>query len=136
MNQLTFDAFDVWLTQYSKASQENDVQASSDLFSDDAQYYESPFGKPIVGRKAIQKYWKLGAAAYIDKVSSHEILAVKANVGIAHWVSNFTRAESKKRLVLDCIFIVEFDRDGKCTIFCEWWHLQEVDPLNRPKPWN
>ena len=61
MKALTVDAFDQWLTQYGQASQQNDAQASAELFAQDARYYESPFEEPLIGREAIYHYWRQGA---------------------------------------------------------------------------
>ena len=115
------------MTEYSHASAENDPQASADLFSTDAKYYETPFDKPMVGREAIFEYWNKGAQGLTDKESKFEIYSVKDNQGIARWQSNFTVVESGKRLSLDCLFVVEFDDAGRCSIFREWWHLETLN---------
>jgi len=126
MKRLTPKVFNIWLETYSRASRENDPQVSAELFAQDAKYYETPFGEPLIGREAIRKYWEKGAQTLKDKRSAFEILAVKANLGIARWQSNFTVIESNKHLELDCLFVVEFDDDGLCQTFREWWHIQEV----------
>ena len=46
--------------------------------------------------------------------------------GIARWRSQFTVIQSRKRLSLDCLFVVAFDDDGLCREFREWWHIQEI----------
>ncbi len=126
MAALTHKRFTAWLTEYGRASAENDPQASANLFAHDARYYESPFDEPIVGRDAIYEYWKKGAQTLKDKESSFEILSVQDNRGIARWQSSFTVIESGKRLALDCLFVTEFDEDGLCHTFREWWHIREV----------
>lgn len=127
MKALTVEAFDRWLTHYSQASQENDAQASAELFAQDARYYESPFAEPLIGREAIYRYWRQGAETLTDKTSAHEIWAVRENRGIARWQSHFVNNRSGQRAALDCIFLVEFDEDGLCSVFREWWHLQVPD---------
>jgi hypothetical protein len=127
MKTLTFDTFDRWLNDYGRASAENNPQASAALFAEDASYYETPFAEPIVGREAIYQYWRKGAQRLTDKSSSYEILAAKDNLGIARWQAEFTVIESGKRLALDCLFLVEFDDNDKCSIFREWWHLREIN---------
>lgn len=122
---LTPDEFDRWLATYGKASKENDPRTSASLFSEDARYFETPFSDPITGREAIYQYWKRGAETLTDKSSRYEILAVRGNLGIARWQSRFTSRKSGKRHDLDCLFLVEFDEDGNCSLFREWWHIQE-----------
>lgn len=124
---LTLNAFKNWMEMYGKASVENDPQASADLFSLNARYYETPLAEPLIGREAIYRYWVKGAQTLKDKTSSYEILAMKDNLGIARWQANFTVIESGKHHSLDCIFLVEFDENEKCSIFREWWHLREIN---------
>ena len=90
---LTFERFTAWMTEYSHASAENDPQASAELFTQNAAYYETPFAAPMIGREAIYEYWKKGVHNLKDKESSFEILAVKDNLGITRWQSQFTVIE-------------------------------------------
>jgi ketosteroid isomerase-like protein len=123
---VTHERFTAWMTEYGRASAENDPQASANLFAQDACYYESPFDEPVVGRDAIYEYWRKGAQTLKEKEASFEILAVNGNTGIARWQSKFTVIESGKRLALDCLFVVEFDEEGLCRIFREWWHIRDA----------
>ncbi|MFZ5807651.1 MAG: nuclear transport factor 2 family protein [Chloroflexota bacterium] len=126
MIPLTHETFDRWMTAYGCASAENDPQASTELFTRDACYYENPFIEPMIGRDAIYQYWYKGAQTLKDKESVYEILAINDNLGIARWQSKFTVIESGRRFALDCLFVAEFDDDGLCRIFREWWHLIET----------
>ncbi len=124
MFNLTDSTFDGWLTEYSRASKENDPRASAALFAEDARYYESPFAEPLAGREAIYRYWAAGAERLADKQSSHEILALRANVGVARWRSQFLVRSSGDRVALNCLFVVEFDDAGRAVVFREWWHSE------------
>lgn len=124
MNILTLESFDRWMEDYGRASLENDPKASAELFSPGAIYYETPFDEPMIGRKAIYQYWLASAKALKDKQSNYEIISVRNNVGIARWQSRFIDIESSRRFALDCLFLVEFDDHGKCSVFREWWHLK------------
>ena len=126
MPLLTLEHFTAWMTAYGRASTENDPQASANLFAENARYHENPFDEPITGRTAIYEYWDKGARNLKDKESTFEILSVQENRGIAHWQSKFTVTESGKRLALDCLFVVEFDDEGLCQSFREWWHIREA----------
>lgn len=123
---LTLEHFTTWMTAYGRASAENDPQASANLFAENARYHENPFDEPITGRTAIYEYWDKGTRNLKDKESTFEILSVQENRGIAHWQSKFTVTESGKRLALDCLFVVEFDDEGLCQSFREWWHIREA----------
>jgi len=112
---------------YGRASAENDPRTSANLFEENAEYYETPFTEPMIGRDAIFQYWNKGAHSLKDKRSTFEILSVKDNVGVARWQSEFTVIESGKRLALDCLFVVEFEDGGLCQTFREWWHIREMN---------
>lgn len=127
MKQLKLETFSRWLEAYGRASMENNPRASAELFAQNAEYYETPFAKPMIGRDAIRKYWEVGAQALKDKESRYEILSVKDNLGIARWQSHSTDINSGRRLALDCIFLVEFDDHDLCRVFREWWHLKCMD---------
>lgn len=128
MNALTYQHFQQWLDTYGRASAENDPRASANLFAENAAYYETPFAEPMIGREAIYAYWHKGAQTLKDKESSFEILTVYSNVGIARWQSAFIVIESGKRLALDCLFVIEFNDEGSCQTFREWWHIREIPP--------
>lgn len=122
--------FAAWLEAYSQASRADDALASVELFAPTAQYFETPFNAPMCGWAEIYDYWLDGARAFKDKESQHEILAVCGPTGIARWRSAFTRVDNGQRLQLDCLFVATFDEPGVCTVFREWWHLQEARPEN------
>jgi hypothetical protein len=131
MKQLTLETFSSWLEAYGRASIQNDPQAWVELFAHNAEYYETPFDNPMVGRDAIRKYWEIGAQSFKEKEASYEVLSTKDNLGIARWRSKFTDASSGKRLVLDCVFLVEFDDTNRCSVFREWWHIQNLDARSK-----
>lgn len=122
MTTLTVTAFDRWMAAYGQASAADDPLASAGLFSEDARYYESPFDAPRVGRQAIYDYWAAGAQNLTGKRSTYDILAVREAVGIARWRSRFVVKATGAVVVLDCIFLAEFDAAGLCCCFREWWH--------------
>lgn len=127
MATITSENFQEWLESYGRASKENDPLASAELFAPDAEYYETPFAEPMVGRDAIYLYWDNGARTLKDKESDYEIVAIQENLGIARWQARFTHVDSGRRIALDCIFLAEFDENLKCRLFREWWHSQVIE---------
>lgn len=129
MTTLTCAAFAQWLHSYGQASIHNDPQASAELFAGNARYYESPFAQPLAGRQAIYDYWAAGAQNLADKEASYEILSVRDQVGIARWRARFLVKATGAAVALDCIFVAEFDDQGLCCCFREWWHSRpDPDP--------
>jgi ketosteroid isomerase-like protein len=128
MESLTLDSFDKWMGLYRKASEDSDLEAAADLFSQDAEYYETPFSDPVIGREAIYRYWSEAAQAQKDIHFSFEILDVKGNLGIALWKGEFVSVKADSHVLLDGVFLVEFDGQGQCKKFREWWHRRVIEP--------
>jgi hypothetical protein len=42
-----------------------------------------------------------------------------------HWWTSFVRLPSQVRVRLDGVFVAEFDGQGRCEKFREWWRKQE-----------
>jgi hypothetical protein len=114
--------FEDWLEAYKQAWEGTDPEAAADLFTADANYYETPFEAPARGREGIRRYWS-DATRYQEGVEFYYyVLATTENIGIAHWHTEFTRLTSNSAIELDGIFLVKLDADGRCTEFSEWWH--------------
>ena len=114
--------FENWLDAYKRAWEDRAPEAAADLFTADANYFETPFEAPARGRDGIRDYWS-DATRYQEGIEfSCEVLATTENAGIAHWHTEFTRLTSDSTVELDGIFVVELHADGKCAEFREWWH--------------
>lgn len=131
MEPLTYATFGRWLAAYSQASIADNPLASAGLFAENARYYESPFARPLVGRQAIYDYWAVGARDLHDKLASHHVLAVRENLGMARWRSRFAVRATGEIVRLDCIFLAEFDEQGLCRCFREWWHSYKAEDAAR-----
>ncbi len=127
MEPLTINGFKKWMGLYSKASEDGDLKAAAELFTQDAEYYETPFNRPIIGREAIYRYWSEGAQAQKAVQFTYEVLAVKETLGIALWKGKFINAKSGSQVFLDGVFLVEFDGQGQCSKLREWWHRRVID---------
>lgn len=127
MEPLTIDGFKKWMEAYRKASSESDLKAAAELFSQNAEYYETPFSNPIIGRDAIHRYWSEAAHAQKGVQFSYEILAMKGDLGMALWKGQFISVQSGSQVLLDGVLLLEFNGQGQCTKFREWWHRQVLD---------
>lgn len=115
-----------WLDAYGEAWIAGDPEAAARLFAPDARYHETPFDEPMIGREAIHRYWAEGARDAQEQVRfSHDVVAVVGDAGVARWRATFTRVPSGRRVELDGVLLAEFDREGRCTVFREWWHRRE-----------
>ena len=128
MTVISMNEFEKWLEAYGDAWQSGDAQAAIELFSDDAEYYETPFDDPMVGRDAIQRYWSAGPEKSQQEVHfSHQAVAVVESKGLAQWQASFVRIPSGNQVELDGFLVAKFDGTGKCSVFREWWHRRERD---------
>ncbi len=122
---LTREAFDVWLRAYGAAWQGRDPEAAAALFSEDALYHWTPFSEPKRGPGGIAAAWREATARQRDVLFTYEILAVEGAVGMARWHTSLVRPASGVRVELDGVLLAEFDADGRCRVFREWWHSSE-----------
>lgn len=122
------NSFIEWLDAYGAAWQDRDAEAVVILFSDNSQYYETPFAEPMVGEDAIYRYWsEFVRDTQRDVRFVYEAIAVLGNRGLAKWQAAYVSIPSGKTIELDGILIAEFNDVGKCSEFREWWHHKEVD---------
>ncbi len=116
-----------WLEGYRRAWETRDPEAAAALFSEDASYYETPFLAPAHGRDGVREYWANATRNQSDVTFSYKIVSLSGDRGIARWWAEFTRGSSGTRAVLDGMFLLEFDNEGLCREFREWWHIAETE---------
>jgi hypothetical protein len=134
---LTRDGVQAWLDRYSAAWISFDPAAIGGLFSADAAYRYHPADEPIVGREAIVDSWVSpdGDASTRDKPGAYDALyepfavdgdrAVAVAVGWSRYWTDASRAT--ERTTYDNCFLLEFDPDGRCRSFTEFFR-------ERPRP--
>lgn len=126
MSAMTSSDFEEWLDKYGQAWECGDAEGAIRLFTDDANYYETPFDNPMIGHEDIRKYWSEGAGhSQKDVQFSSQVLAVGEDFGIARWQAKFVRVPSGNQVSLDGVLLASFDEQGKCKVFREWWHRIE-----------
>jgi hypothetical protein len=112
-----------WLRAYVSAWESNDPEAIGALFSDDATYSYHPFDEPVVGRPAIVDSWLEKPDAPGTFEADYRPVAIDGDVAVANGKSRYFSDSSRSKLTKewDNIFIIEFDKDGRCRSFREWW---------------
>jgi hypothetical protein len=124
-NPMNASNLDQWLERYGRAWADRNPLAAKGLFSPGAEYHETPFDPPFIGREAIGEYWADVPRSQADITFQSRVLAVFDRTGIAHWHAAFTRVPSGRRVELDGVFVLTFDEGGSCTELREWWHRRE-----------
>jgi ketosteroid isomerase-like protein len=120
---LTKETATGWLRAYVRAWETYDPDAVADLFSDDATYSYYPFDEPIRGRLAIVASWLEGKDPAGTYEARYEPVAVDGNLAVAQGRSRYFKDASRTELVreYDNVFLIEFDADGRCRAFREWY---------------
>ena len=132
MASMTPQDFRRWLDAYGAAWRAGDSRAIVALFTEDASYFEDPFGEPLRGRDAIARYWTAGPGSSQSNVEvSFHPLAQVGLVGIARWQASFVRRRSGRRVELDGCLVAEFADPVRCEVFREWWHRREREARSR-----
>jgi hypothetical protein len=88
-------------------------------------YQVTPFDEPLRGRAAIYEYWA-GVARTEEQIQfDYEIVAVTAEVGVARWRASFVRVPPGLQTILDGIFLISLNSEGRCKSLREWWHKRQ-----------
>jgi limonene-1,2-epoxide hydrolase len=123
--ELKESALEAWLQKYGSAWMTLDPAAAGALFTADATYQDVPFDPAMRGRAAIEKYWRTETADQRDVHFESQSIAVKGRTGVAHWSASFSLKSSGATVVLDGIFVLEFDDAGQCRSLREWWQVKK-----------
>lgn len=121
-----------WLDRYVEAWRTYDGASIGDLFSEDAEYRYRPSDEPVRGRDAIVASWlgPSGPSSERDVPGTYEgryePFAVQGDravaVGRTEYWSDATRTAIDK--VYDNAWLLEFDADGRCRRFTEFFMKQ------------
>ena len=122
--QLTTAALEKWLAGYERAWEARDAAKAAELFTPDAAYHEMPFDAPKAGQAGIREYWSTVTADQRDIDFKSQVIAVNGQTGVARWSATLTSASTGARIELDGVFVLTFDKNGRCSELREWWHLR------------
>lgn len=127
--RITHETVQGWLDAYAHAWETYDGDDVRALFSDDAEYRWHPFDDPEKGRETIVEAWLNpdGNASSRDVPGTYKAdlhpFAVDGNRAVA--VGTCTYWTDTSRSKVDRIYfnnwLLEFDDDGKCSSFTEYY---------------
>jgi len=127
---MTHDDVQAWLDRYISAWAAYDADSIGDLFSLDAHYRYHPSDEGYTGRDAIVRAWTeptgdagtgrdepgTWEAHYVPFVVSDDRAVA---VGYSRYFEDATRAAV--RATYDNAYLLEFDADGRCRSFTEFF---------------
>ena len=98
-----------------------DGDAWTDLFTDDVEYHEDPFGPPLVGSNAVRAYL-LAAAEQQEQVSfTVERHWVVDPTVLVVWHAGYIQRSDRTRVRLAGFMTLDL-RDGRIARLREWYH--------------
>ncbi|MEX0966083.1 MAG: nuclear transport factor 2 family protein [Bacteroidia bacterium] len=122
MYQLSGEHLDQWMKGYKSAWEGRIAEEAVRLFTDNAEYYESPFSEPACGSKSIMDFWQDVPILQTNVSFEYQILFIKEAIGYVHAHGRFMRLASGEEVTMDGIFEVHFAENGRCDLFRQWWH--------------
>jgi hypothetical protein len=112
-----------WLKAYVRAWETYSPDAIGDLFTDGATYSYHPYDEPLVGRQAIVESWLKDQDAPGTYEADYRPMAMDGDVAVVNGRSRYFKDSSRSELTKewDNIFVIRFDKDGRCSSFREWY---------------
>jgi hypothetical protein len=121
---VTRDELSVWVEAYERAWRTPGTDTLRTLFAEDASYQTAPYLEPYHGLAAIEELWERERDGPDERFKLRwEIVAVEADTGV---VRTGVRYEEPRRDFRN-IWIVRFDRSGRCVAFEEWFFTPPGD---------
>lgn len=129
--RISHETVQAWLDAYARAWEtyaEDDVRA---LFSEDAEYRWHPADDPEQGRDAIVDAWLNPGGNASDRdapgtyLGEYRPFAVDGHRAVAVGTSTYwtDASRSKVERIYCNNWLLEFDDDGRCSSFTEYWML-------------
>jgi ketosteroid isomerase-like protein len=128
-NNVTHGSVQAWLDAYSRAWETYDANDVAALFSEDAEYRYHPADDPVRGRDDIVRAWVAPEGNESDRDAAgtykgeYRPYAVDGNRAVAVGTSTYwsDASRSKVERLYYNNWLLEFDDDGKCRSFTEYW---------------
>ena len=128
---------DRWLKDYIAAWKSYDRGQIEALFAEDISYRYHPEDDAIEGRAAVVESW-LGEGGHADASTRDEpgtydaayrAVAVDGQVAVATGISSYRESPGGPVVrVYDNCFVMQFDSEGRCREFTEWFIQRKKSP--------
>lgn len=124
---MTHDQVQRWLDGYIAAWASGDPAQIGDLFNADAVYSYRPWENDDVtarGRDAIVATWTRHEEDPDTWEAHYEPYVVEGNRAVAVGSSRYLATESEPEKTYHNSYLLEFDDEGRCSSFHEFWFLE------------
>ncbi|MBK5267605.1 MAG: nuclear transport factor 2 family protein [Acidimicrobiia bacterium] len=117
--EMTPDKVQAWLDRYIEAWRSYDRDEIKSLFSDDVSYKYHPWDEALVGSDAVADSWIGDQDEPGSWEASYRPLLVAGNKVFTTGTSSYSDGR-----VFWNLWEIEFDGEGRCVRFSEWFMLQ------------
>jgi hypothetical protein len=128
-SRITNETVQEWLDAYARAWETYDPEQIAALFSERAAYRWHPADEPTVGRDEIVRAWVAPSGNESSRdtpgtyLGEYHPYAVDGNRAVGVGTSTYwtDAARSKVERVYYNNWLLEFDDEGRCSSFTEYW---------------
>jgi nuclear transport factor 2 (NTF2) superfamily protein len=125
---LTHSAVLAWVEAHDEAWRSNDPARIGELFSEDGIYHLGPFEGPwrgyrgpIVGRRAIADAWAAAFDPGERFEATSDVVAIDGRRAVVRRVITYEGAGREPAARFGCVWVLDFDPDGRCREYQEWF---------------
>jgi ketosteroid isomerase-like protein len=125
---MTHDQVQKWLDGYIAAWASNDPDEIAALFSEDVAYSYRPWiddKVTVEGRDAVVSSWLENPDDPQGWEASYTPYAVDDRRAVATGWSKYLATDQAEGRVYHNAYLLEFDEDGRCSSFREFWFLEK-----------
>ena len=127
--RISHETVQSWLDAYERAWETYDPEQIAALFSERAEYRWHPYDEPVVGRDEIVRAWVSpdGNESSRDEpgtyLGEYHPFAVDGNRAVAIGTSTYWTDVSRSKVARSYYnnWLLEFDDDGRCSSFTEYY---------------
>ena len=125
---MTHDQMQEWLNGYIAAWASKNADDIAALFSEDVVYSYRPWVDDrvtVTGRDAVVADWLENTDEPTGWEASYATYAVDGNKAVATGWSRYLPTDDTEEKFYHNAFLLEFDEDGRCSSFREFWFLEK-----------
>lgn len=118
--------FQNWVNKLGQGWVEKNPKKVIELLADDVRYYENVLDKPHIGKDKVYELWKGVPDAQEDISFKGEVLMAEGSKAVINWRAEFTKVATGERFIDNGIFLIELNKEGKCTLFKQWETIRNI----------
>lgn len=113
-----------WCENLKNAWINKDYDAIATIFSKTKTYYEDPFSEPGENINQIISFWEEIKYQNIQELNIIPIAIDNKRV-IMRWFLNYEDCRDSTVVIMDGIYLADFNENMDCVNFIQWWVMKE-----------